>query len=98
MTNYASAAWNIEDIRSYREDEKLTPWTDEQAETFLKTYETAIADAMVEQGWTVIGEMMDFDLQKRNLIEDGGEREPDDSPMWVVERDKDGQILDEYWD
>ena len=65
MTTYAKAEWNIEDVRSYRELEDLAPWTEKQAETFLQTYEADIASAMGEQGWAVIGEMMNFDLQKR---------------------------------
>ena len=55
---YAVVRWSISDVHSYREDNGLMEWTDEEATDWLGSIESDIQDRMVEEGWEVIGSTM----------------------------------------
>ena len=58
---YAVVRWSISDVHSYREDNGMVKWTDEEAHRWLASMESNIQDRMTEEGWDVISMLMDED-------------------------------------
>jgi len=56
---YAIVRWQTEDIHTYRSDQQLSPWTEEQAQEWLSDNQQRVQDRMIEVGWDTILDMME---------------------------------------
>ena len=53
---YADVVWTVEDIASLKPE-----WTEARAEEFLANNENRIRDRLIELGWDVIQDLIDFE-------------------------------------
>jgi hypothetical protein len=54
--SYAGIAWTVEDVQVLR-----AGWTDEQAEAFLERNQKHLRDRLIEEGWDVMGNLIELD-------------------------------------
>ena len=55
-TKYAKMSWAVEDVLELRPN-----WTEEQAMEFLSNNQNRIRDRLIELGWEVIEDLIEFD-------------------------------------
>ena len=65
--NYAVARWSLDDVHSYREDNELPEWTDDQASDFLAGAEGDIQDRMIESGWEALETLIRMDREDEDI-------------------------------
>ena len=53
---YADVVWTVEDIAALKPE-----WTEARAEEFLANNENRIRDRLIELGWDVIQDLIDFE-------------------------------------
>ena len=65
--NYAVARWSVDDVHSYREENEMPEWTDEQASEFLAYAEGNIQDRMIEAGWEALETLIRMDAEDEDI-------------------------------
>jgi len=50
---FACTFWTIDDVHSFRRDNEMSQWGDDDAEYWLSQNEDTIMELMIEKGWEV---------------------------------------------
>lgn len=57
--------WNIDDVRAL--DDCPQTWTDEDCKTFLHLIEREFTERLVEEGWSILADLLDHHLREKSL-------------------------------
>jgi hypothetical protein len=60
-TRYAQMWWSTEDVLELR-----PKWTEEQADEFLSNNQNRLRDRLIELGWEVINDLMEYEEYEEN--------------------------------
>jgi len=59
---FASVTWDAEDVKVLRPE-----WSTEQAENFLARNQSHIQDRLVELGWSVMQDLLDYEKASEKI-------------------------------